>query len=218
MQDLPFTKYLLRGALGSELKRTSVFGQLRLKREATVCDCCVELDLFLVLPRAPPEDVRPIGVAAQLFVRIRLRRSDPAAGEEQHTSATNMQLFELERQLNLQLPLEYARTADSRCAARKTAAESVSGSSASASASVPSQPTPAIALAYEDTRCLFIVHQVLTAIAGVEIYLQSLVAERELSDPSKGSAARCLLPELKPVRPHAYVYYTCLLCLLHICL
>ena len=195
------------------MKRSCVFGQLRVKREAPVCDCGVELDVYLVLPRAPPEDMRPVGAAAQVFVRVRMRRSEPAAGEEQHTSASHVQLFELERQLNLQLPLEYARAADARCSSAPAAAERGSGASvstfgsASASAPAPPLPTPAIALAYEDSRCLFVVHQVLTAIAGVETYLQSLATERDLADPSKRSAARLtsLLPDMKPVRTHAYV-------------
>ena len=71
--------------------------------------------MYLMLPRAPPEDVRPVGAVAQVFMRIHMRRSEPAIGEEQHTSASDVQLFELERQLNLQLPLEYARVADARC-------------------------------------------------------------------------------------------------------
>ena len=193
------------------MKRSCVFGQLRLKREAPVCECGVELDVYLVLPRAPPDDVRPVGAAAQVFVRIRMRRTEPAVGEELHTSASDVQLFELERQLNLQLPLEYARVADARCssAAAVRGAAASDSTSASVVAPVPPLPTPAIALAYEDSRCLFVVHQVLTAIAGVEMYLQSLTSERDFADPSKRSAARItsLLPDLKPVRTHAYVKF-----------
>ena len=63
------------------------------------------VNLYLVLPRAQSEDVRPAGAAAQFFVLVP-HAPEPAAGEEQLTSGATdvlLQLSELEREFNLQL-------------------------------------------------------------------------------------------------------------------
>ena len=193
------------------MKRSCVFGQLRLKREAPVCECGVELDVYLVLPRAPPEDVRPVGAAAQVFVRIRMRRTEPAAGEEQHTSASDAQLFELERQLNLHLPIEYARVADARCSSPRVLQQREALRRASRRVRRPSLGA-ASADSGDRSRLRGLALPVRRA-SGAHCDRRrrdiSAVARyrTRFAGTSKCSAARLssLLPDLKPVRTHAYV-------------